>query len=96
VESKHEVECFAHIFNNCSQNSFAVLSFIKDLLHKVKQEYSVVTTAYLRSDNVGCYHSGHLLLSLREVGVRTGAGQCDMISQNHRLVRTSAIGRLLL
>ena len=71
VESKHEVECFVHIFNNCTQNSFAVLSIIEDLLHKVKQEYPVVTTAYLRSDNAGCYHNGPLLLSLREVGERT-------------------------
>ena len=61
VESKYEVECFVHIFNNCSQNSFAVLSIIENLLHKVKQEYPVVTTVYLRSDNAGCYHNGRLL-----------------------------------
>ena len=72
VKSKHSVECFVHIFNNCLQNSFAVLSIIEDLLHKVKQEYPLVTTAYLRSDNAGCYHNGPLLLSLREVGERTG------------------------
>ena len=61
VESKYEVECFVHIFNDCSQNSFAVLSIIENLLHKVKQEYPVVTTVYLRSDNAGCYHNGRLL-----------------------------------
>ena len=72
VESKHEVECFVHIFNNCTQNSFAVLSIIEDLLHKVKQEYPVVNSAYLRSDNAGCYHNGPLLLSLKGVGERTG------------------------
>ena len=33
VESKHEAECFVHIFNNCTQNSFAVLSIIENLLH---------------------------------------------------------------
>ena len=44
---------------------------IEDLLHNVKQEYPGVTTAYLRSDNAGCYHNGPLLLSLREVGSRT-------------------------
>ena len=33
VKSKHEVECCVHIFNNCTQNSFAVLSIIEDLLH---------------------------------------------------------------
>lgn len=72
VESKHEVECFVHIFNNCTQNSFAVLSIIEDLLHKVKQEYPLVPSAYLRSNNAGCYHSGPLLLSLGGVGERTG------------------------
>ena len=72
VESKHEVECFVHIFNNCTQNSFAILSVIESLLHKVKEEYPVVTTVYLRSDNAGCYHNGPLLLSLRDVSERTG------------------------
>ena len=41
AECKHEVECYVHIFNNCTQNSFAVLSIIEDLLHNVKQEYPV-------------------------------------------------------
>ena len=31
-----------------------------------------MTTAYLRFDNAGCYHNGPLLLSLREIGTRTG------------------------
>ena len=72
VESKHEVECFVHIFNNCTQNSFPVLSIIEDLLHKVKQEYPVVTTVYLQSDKVGCYHNRPLFVSLLAVGGRTG------------------------
>ena len=71
VESNHEVECFVHIFNNCTQNSFAVLS-ISNLLHKVKEEHPVVTIVYLRSDNAGCYHNGPLLPSLKDVGERTG------------------------
>ncbi|KAK3736570.1 hypothetical protein QZH41_003144 [Actinostola sp. cb2023] len=70
--SKYEVDCFIHIFNNCTQNSFAVLSVIEDLLHKVKEEYPNVTQAYFRSDNAGCYKSGTLLLSLKKVGERTG------------------------
>ena len=94
MESKHEVECYVHIFNNCTQNSFAVLSIIEDLLHNVKQEYPVVTTAYLRSDNAGCYHNGPLLLRLREVESRIGVRPVRY--ESHRLVRTSAIGRLLL
>lgn len=51
VENKHEVDCFVHIFNNRTKNSFAVLSIIEDLLHKVKEEYSLWTSTYLRLDN---------------------------------------------
>lgn len=72
TERKYEVVCFVHILNSCNQDNFAVLSLIEDLLHKVKQEYPAVTKAYLRSDNAGCYHNGPLLLSLKEVGERTG------------------------
>ena len=54
VESKHEVQCFVHIFDNCTQNNFAVLFIIEDLLRKIKQEYPFVTSAYLRSDNEEC------------------------------------------
>ena len=57
---------FVHIFINCTQNSFAVLSIIENLLCKV------VTTVYLRLDNAGCYHNRPLLLSLRDVWERTG------------------------
>ena len=53
-------------------HNFAVLSIIEDLLHKVKQEYPLVSSAYLRSDNAGYYHTGPLLLSLVGVGERSG------------------------
>ena len=67
-----EVECFVHLFNSCTQNSFAVLSIIENLLQTIKAEYPNVKEAYFRSDNAGCYHNGPLLLSLPDVGVRTG------------------------
>lgn len=51
VKNKHEVDCFVHIFNNRTKNTFAVLSIIEDLLHKVKEEFSLVTSTYLRLDN---------------------------------------------
>ena len=72
LEGKYEVECFVHIFDNCTQNNFAVLSIIEHLLNKVKKEYPEVIHAYFRSDSAGCYHNGPLLLNLKEVGERTG------------------------
>ena len=71
-KNEFEVECFIHLFNKCTQESFAVLSIIEDLLKNVKAEYPNISQAYFRSDNAGCYHNGALLLSLREVGERTG------------------------
>ena len=52
-----EVECFVHIFESCTQNSFAVASIIDNLLAKIKREYPQVDSAFFRSDNAGCYHS---------------------------------------
>ena len=67
-----QVECFVHLFDNCTQNSFAVSSIIEHLLKTIKKESPQIENAYLRSDNAGCYHSGSLLLSLPFIGQRTG------------------------
>lgn len=67
-----KVECFVHLFNSCTQNSFAVSSIIENLFSIIKKESPHITHAYLRSDNAGCYHSGSLLLSLPYIGQRTG------------------------
>ena len=42
LEGKYEVECFVHIFDNCTQNSCAVLPIIEHLLNKGKEEYPEV------------------------------------------------------
>ena len=39
IAGKMEVECYAHIFESCTQNSFAVASIIENLLAKIKREY---------------------------------------------------------
>ena len=76
IAGKLEVECFVrifvHIFESCTLNSFAVASIIENLLAKIKREYPQVDSAFFRSYNAGCYHSGALLLSLHEIGKCTG------------------------
>ena len=69
---KLKAECFVHIFESCTQNSFAVASIIENLLINVKKEHPHFDSAFFRSDNAGCYHSGALLLSLSHIGKRTG------------------------
>ncbi|KAK3697374.1 hypothetical protein QZH41_002024 [Actinostola sp. cb2023] len=69
---KYEVECFVHIFNTCTQNGFAVASVIEHVLKTLKQEYPLISKAFLRSDNAGCgYKNAQLLLSLPKIGART-------------------------
>ena len=68
---KFHVECFVHLLDNCTQDSFAVASIIEHLLETIKKEFPEIKNVYLRSDNAGCYHSGPLLLSLPSIGQRS-------------------------
>ena len=69
---KFQVECFVHLFDNCTQNSFVVASIIEHLLNTIKKESPEIENVFLRSDNAGCYHSRSLLLSLPFISQRTG------------------------
>ena len=50
------VEGFVHLFDSCNQDWFSVASILEHLLIIIKQEHKSVSTAYLKSDNAGCYH----------------------------------------
>ena len=72
---KFQAECFVHLFDNCTQKSFAVASIIEHLLNTIKpaikKESPENENVFLRSRNAGCYHSGSLLLSLPFIIQRT-------------------------
>ena len=51
------VTSFVHLFTECSQDWFAVVSIIEDLLKTTKENKPSVTKAFLRSDEGGCYHN---------------------------------------
>lgn len=63
---------FFHIFNACTQNNYAVASTLDQLSKSTKAEYPLITQAYLRSDNTGCYHIGPLIVYLADIGKLTG------------------------
>ena len=94
IAGKLEVECFVHIFESCTQNSFAVASIIENLLAKIKREYPQVDSAFYRSDNAGCYHSGALLLSLHEIRHARESHLYDMTSLIHYQGRIFVTGKL--
>ena len=69
---KFQVECFVHLFDNCTHNSIAVASIIEHLLNTIKKESPEIENVFLRFDNAGCHDSGSLLLSLPFIGQQTG------------------------
>ena len=71
-ENEFSVETIVHIFDSCIQDWFSVASIIEHVLVTIKQEHPNVKTAYLKSDNAGCYHNASLILSLKSIGERAG------------------------
>ena len=63
-----EVISYAHLFDQCTQDWFAVTSILKQL--KVKNP--ALRRAYLRSDEAGCYHNSSLIAALTDIAKRVG------------------------
>lgn len=66
------VECLVHLFDTCKQDWFSVASILENTLQTIKRENGNVKSAYLKSDNAGCYHNAELLSSLKDISRRTG------------------------
>ena len=69
---KLELTSYAHLFDSCTQDWFAVLSIIENLLSNVKANTPSITKAYLRSDEAGCYHNNFIIAALTDVSKRVG------------------------
>ena len=68
-ESEHfESQTFVHVFQNCSQDSAAVVSIMQDCLASLKKEMPELERAYYKQDNAGCYHSGYTIVSAKLAG----------------------------
>ncbi|XP_068707825.1 uncharacterized protein [Montipora foliosa] len=67
-----EARTYVHLFDECTQNWFAVASILEHTLTTVKEANPSIQEAFLRSDNAGCYHCAYLILSLPSLGDRAG------------------------
>ena len=63
---------FTHILENVKQELFAVASLLEHVLQTNKGQLPHVTDVYLRSNNAGCYHCGHLWIAIPSASDRTG------------------------
>lgn len=66
------VSTYAHLFDSCRQDWYAVASIIENLLLTLKSKLPLVSKAYIRSDEAGCYHNNLLIASLPDIGKRVG------------------------
>ena len=57
-----------HVFQNCSQDSVAVVSIMQDCLASLKKEMPELERADYKQDNAGCYHSGYTIVSANLAG----------------------------
>ena len=69
---KSELKSYAHIFDSCQQDWYAVCSIIENTLEVVKKDHPQITRVSLRSDEAGCYHNNFLLAAVRDAGKRVG------------------------
>ncbi|KAK6173861.1 hypothetical protein SNE40_017244 [Patella caerulea] len=72
AEDTFEIHCFVHLVDQCTQNWFAVLSVLEASMMEIKKRLPHIDSAYLRSDNAGCYHCAPLILAIPSLSEQTG------------------------
>ena len=88
---KFDVASYAHLFDSCAQDWYAVVSILENLLNEIKRENPQITKAYLRSDEAGCYHNNFLVPAIRDAGVVELELQSKgMIFRNHSMAKIFA------
>ena len=67
-----ELKTYAHLFDACQHDWFAVLSIIENTLKTLKADNPRITRVQFRSDEAGCYHNNFLIASVRDIGNEAG------------------------
>lgn len=61
-----------HVFNQCTQDWFAVASIAENILTTIRRSNPRIKQAFIRSDNAGCYHAAQLILTIPGISKRVG------------------------
>ena len=69
---KIELKSYAHIFDSCQQDWYAVCSIIENTSEVAKKDHPHITQVSVRSDEACCYHNNFLLAVVGDVGKRIG------------------------
>ena len=68
-----QLKSYAHLFDSCQQDWFAVCSILENLLRAIKAENPEIESVYLRSDGAGCYRNNFPIAAVTDIGERIGA-----------------------
>ena len=90
ADDKLQHQAFVHIVENCSQDSNLVVSIIRHTLQELKKEHLEITTAFLRQDNAGCYHSFTMLAACQNMKEATDIKVERVNSATHKAVGVHA------
>ena len=72
LAEKLQHQALVHVVENFSQDSDKVVSIIRHTLQGLKKENPEISTAFLRQDNAGCYHSVTTLVTCQLMEQATG------------------------
>lgn len=67
-----QLKSYAHLFDSCQQDWFAVCSVLENLLKAIKTENPDIESVHLCSDGAGCYHNNSLIAAVTDIGERAG------------------------
>ena len=73
---------YAHLFDTCSQDWYAVTSILENHLENIKVDFPNVQKVFFRSDEAGCYHTSNLIAAVRDVG-GGGGGRVGITVQRY-------------
>ena len=71
VDGKLRTQSFAHIFDNCSQDWYAVVSIVENILKTIGDQNPNISAAYLRSDEGACYHNNMTMAACQDISKLT-------------------------
>ena len=87
-----EVISYAHLFDQCTQDWYAVTSILEDLLKQLKVKNPLLQKVHLRSDEAGYYHNSSLVTAVRDVAKKElGLKFIVITTRSRSLVKTFAI-----
>jgi hypothetical protein len=74
VDGKLRTQSFVHLFDNSSQDWYAVLSIVEHILKTLQDQNPNISGVYIRSDEGACYHNNMTMAAcqdmLKFVGVK--------------------------